>query len=72
VSLPMLMDNYEEYYRPMAIVEPAIVRAYEALGCEVLGRYDFSPVYIFGSGSTPCLAGRSARARIRTGPPRAQ
>jgi len=68
VSLPMLMDNYEEYYRAMAIVEPAIVRAYEALGCEVLGRYDFSPVYIFGSGSTPIASLADLRGRrIRTG-----
>jgi len=68
VSLPMLMDNYDEYYRAMAIVEPSIVRAYAALGCEVLGRYDFSPVYIFGSGKTPITSLADLRGRrIRTG-----
>jgi len=44
VSLPMLMDNYEEYYRAMAIVEPAIVQPTKRWVARSWG-YDFSPVY---------------------------
>jgi TRAP-type C4-dicarboxylate transport system substrate-binding protein len=68
LQLPMLVSSRAEYRRVMAIVEPNIVRAYEGLGCEVLGRYDFIPVHLYGAGDRPIasladIAGR----RIRTG-----
>lgn len=68
LQLPLLITSAEEYQRVIAVVEPGIIRAYEAAGCEVLGRYDFASVHIFGSGTTPITSLDDLRGRrLRTG-----
>ena len=63
IQLPMLVLTRSEYLSAMKIIEPSIVKAYEAVGVEILGRYDFVPSYLFGSGSAEINSLDSLRGR---------